>query len=175
MGVAQSTPVQLDELDRRLLVLLASDARVSRRQLARELHMSPPGVSERIARLERAGVIRGYSAEIDWAALGYVTVYLSASIIPGADQGEVIDALHSLAEVEDTVIIAGALDILTRLRVRNHAHLRELLLSRIFQIHGLQRTETFICVAEAPQKRQYVSDMIENGLRGDGARPAPGD
>ena len=69
-----SEVAHLDDVDRRLLSLLAADARVSQRKLARELHMSPPAVGERIARLERAGVIRGYTVSIGWASLGYVTV-----------------------------------------------------------------------------------------------------
>lgn len=174
MAPSPASPVHLDELDRRLIVLLANDARVSRRQLARELHMSPPGVSERIARLERAGVIQGYSVKVNWAALGYMTVYLSASMIPGADQAQIIASLHALAEVEDVVLIAGSLDMLARLRVRDHGHLRELLLARIFQIDGLQRTETFICIAEAPQKGRYVAGMIEEGARADGTANGPG-
>ena len=173
MAPTPATPVHLDEVDRRLIVLLANDARVSRRQLARELHMSPPGVSERIAKLERVGVIQGYSVKLNWAALGYVTVYLSAWIIPGADQAQIIESLRALAEVEDVVLIAGSLDMLARLRVRDHSHLRELLMERIFQIDGLQRTETFICIAEAPQKSWYVAGMIEEGGRADGAMNGP--
>lgn len=154
-------PVQLDDLDRRLLALLSSDARISRRQLAKTLHMSPPAISERIGRLERAGVIQGYAVKISWATLGYVTVYLSVAVIPGADQAQIIQSLHALPEVEDVVLIAGSLDMLARMRVRNHSHLRELLLSRIFQIDGLQKTETLICVAEAPLKSRYVADLVE--------------
>lgn len=154
-------PVQLDDLDRKLLALLSADARVSRRQLAKALHMSPPGISERIARLERAGVIQGYAVKIGWAALGYVSVYLSVAVIPGADQGQIIQSLNALPEVEDVVLIAGSLDMLARMRVRDHSHLRELLLSRIFQIDGLQKTETLICVAEAPSKKRYVADLID--------------
>jgi Lrp/AsnC family transcriptional regulator, leucine-responsive regulatory protein len=154
-------PVQLDELDRRLLALLSADARISRRQLAKALHMSPPGISERIARLERSGVIQGYAVKISWAALGYVTVYLSVAVLPGADQGAIIESLNALPEVEDVVLIAGSLDMLARMRVRNHSHLRELLLSRVFQIDGLQKTETLICVAEAPIKKRYVADLVE--------------
>lgn len=154
-------PVQLDELDRRLLALLSADARISRRQLAKALHMSPPAISERVARLERSGVIQGYAVKIGWAALGYVTVYLSVSVLPGADQGAIIESLDALPEVEDVVLIAGSLDMLARMRVRNHSHLRELLLSRVFQIDGLQKTETLICVAEAPLKTRYVADLVE--------------
>ena len=45
-------------------------------------------------------------------------------------------------------VVTGSLDLLVRLRVRDHAHLRELLLAKIFQINGVQRTETFLSLAD---------------------------
>ena len=45
-------------------------------------------------------------------------------------------------------VVTGGLDLLVRLRVRDHAHLRELLLTTIFQIPGVQRTETFLSLAD---------------------------
>jgi DNA-binding Lrp family transcriptional regulator len=49
-------------------------------------------------------------------------------------------------------VVTGSLDLLVRLRVRDHTHLRELLLTRVFVIAGVQRTETFLSLAdtEAP-------------------------
>lgn len=144
-------PARLDGVDLRLLSLLAADARVSQRSLARELHMSPPAIGERIARLERAGVIRGYTVEIDWAALGYGTpVYLA--VTASTDQAALVSALHEIPEVQDIAVVTGSMDLLARVRVRDHAHLRELLFERIWQIGGVVRTETFLCLAEMPAK-----------------------
>jgi Lrp/AsnC family transcriptional regulator, leucine-responsive regulatory protein len=149
---ATHTTVSLDAVDRQLLVLLSHDARVSQRRLARELRMSPPAIGERIARLERAGVIRGYRVSIDWAVLGYVTCYLAVSAMQDADQGHVMAALYALPEVEDVTVITGSLDMLVRLQVRDHGHLRQFLLEHAWQIDGLQRTETFLSLAELPSK-----------------------
>jgi Lrp/AsnC family transcriptional regulator, leucine-responsive regulatory protein len=153
-------PVQIDAIDRQLLALLARDSRISQRRLARELRMSPPAIGERIARLERAGVIRGYTVAIDWSALGYVTCYLAVSASQGAEQGPVMAALHELPEVEEVIVITGSLDMLARVRVRDHAHLRRLLLEQVWQIEGVQRTETFLSLAEMPAKDLTVG-MLE--------------
>jgi Lrp/AsnC family leucine-responsive transcriptional regulator len=154
-------PAQLDALDRRLVALLAVDARASQRRLARDLHMSPPAVAERIARLERHGVIRGYTIRLDWTALGYVTVFLAVTAVQGADQGAILETLRSLPEVEEIVVITGSMDMLARIRVRDHAHLRQVLLSEIWRIAGVQRTETFVGLAEMPAKEGYVADLLE--------------
>jgi Lrp/AsnC family transcriptional regulator, leucine-responsive regulatory protein len=149
---APPAPVTLDAVDRQLLALLSRDARISQRRLGRELRMSPPAIGERISRLERLGVIRGYTVSIDWSALGFVTCYLAVSALQGADQGSVMAALHRLPEVEEVIVITGSLDMLARVRVRDHTHLRQLLLEHVWQIDGVQRTETFLSLAEMPAK-----------------------
>jgi DNA-binding Lrp family transcriptional regulator len=141
--------VEVDEPDLALLRALAQDARQSQRALARTIEMSAPAVSDRLARLERAGVIRGYRVDIDWAALGYpVVVYLAVTAGPGMDLSEIIKAITALPEAQDMSVVTGGMDLLVRLRVRDHAHLRELLLTQIFKINGVQRTETFLSLAD---------------------------
>ena len=156
VAILPRTPVRLDDVDRRLLTLLARDARVSQRGLARELRMSPPAIGERIARLERAGVIRGYRVDVDWSALGYVTGYLAVTAIQGADQSEIMRALHQLPEVRDVSVITGSMDMLARIRVRDYTHLRRFLLEGVWQMPGIQRTETFLSLAEMPSKELSV-------------------
>ncbi len=141
--------VEVDESDLALLRALAQDARQSQRALARTIEMSAPAVADRLARLERLGVIRGYRVDIDWAALGYpVVVYLAVTAGPGMDLSEIIKAISVLPEAQDMTVVTGGLDLLVRLRVRDHAHLRDLLLAQIFQINGVQRTETFLSLAD---------------------------
>src|SRR6266513_2451640 len=160
-----STPptpkAEVDELDLALLRALAVDARQSQRALARAIEMSPPAVADRLARLERSGAIRGYRVDIDWAALGYpVVVYLAVTAGPGMELTEIITAIRALPEAEAMSVVTGSLDLLVRLRVRDHAHLRELLLSKIFQINGVQRTETFLSLADV-EPENFAAAMLD--------------
>ena len=61
----------LDPINRRLLQELQADARVPMAELGRRINLSAPAVAERVLRLERAGVITGYRAEVDPKAIGY--------------------------------------------------------------------------------------------------------
>lgn len=159
-----SAPVALDDVDLALLQQLALDARSSQRSLARELGMSAPAIGERIARLERAGVIRGYSVVVDWAAAGFpVVVYLAITAAQGHDLGPVMTAVSRMPEVESVDVVTGDLDLLARVRVRDYAHLRSLLLENIWQIHGVQRTETYLSIAESSYKNS-VSELVESVL-----------
>jgi Lrp/AsnC family transcriptional regulator, leucine-responsive regulatory protein len=148
-AAAPSTGVPLDDVDLRLLHLLSEDARLSQRALARELGMSAPAIGERVARLERQGVIRGYGVRVDWSAVGYPTiVHLTVVAAPDAEQATIMSALAALAEVEEIMLVTGDIDMLVRLRVRDHTHLRALLLNQVWQIPGIQRTETSLSIAE---------------------------
>jgi Lrp/AsnC family leucine-responsive transcriptional regulator len=158
----QAPAVSLDDVDLRLLGLLALDARTSQRGLARLLEMSPPAVGERIGRLERLGVIRGYSVEVDWAAAGYpVAVYLAITAAQGSDLGQVIRGLRAVPEVSDITVVTGTIDLLARVRVRDHGHLKELLLEGIWQIDGVQRTETFLALADL-QPENFTRQLLES-------------
>jgi Lrp/AsnC family transcriptional regulator, leucine-responsive regulatory protein len=61
----------LDPINRRLLHELQADARLSMAELGRRVNLSAPAVAERVQRLERAGVITGYRAEVDAKAVGF--------------------------------------------------------------------------------------------------------
>jgi Lrp/AsnC family transcriptional regulator, leucine-responsive regulatory protein len=62
---------RIDSTDRKIIGELAQDGRVPLAELGRRVNLSSPAVAERVQRLERAGVITGYRAEIDPRALGY--------------------------------------------------------------------------------------------------------
>lgn len=160
--------VELDDIDRKLLFLLCEDPRVSQRQLAREVSMSPPAVGERIARLERQGLIRGYTTIVDWSALGYPgLVYIPMTLATDADLGEILGELRAIAELTELVVVTGSYDMIARFRIKDHAHLQALLLDRIWPIRGLQRIETFLGLGEVVGERT-VRDLLE-GTGGPGA------
>ena len=82
----------LDQVNIRILQQLIADPRLSMSELARRVKMSPPAVTERVQRLEEAGVIAGYRLDLDPRALGLpVAAYVRVRPAPGQ--------LHRVAEV----------------------------------------------------------------------------
>jgi DNA-binding Lrp family transcriptional regulator len=160
-----AAPIALDAVDLRVLVLLLRDARRSVRGIAAEVGMSPPAVAERIARMERQGVIRGYRAEVDWGRLGYgLLVYVRVTGVQGSEQAETVASLRGLPEVEQVEVVTGDSDLLVRLRARDQQHLRELLFERLWRISGVERTETLLCLGELPPK-SFDLELTESLLR----------
>lgn len=97
----------LDEVDAEILAALIDNARLSVAELARRVGLSAPSVSERIKRLEEAGVIAGYRVEINPAALGLpLAAWLRIRPMPGQLQ-RVAEILRGLPEVVECNRITG--------------------------------------------------------------------
>lgn len=117
----------LDDTDLALLKELQAEARLSLAELGRRVGLSSPAVTERLQRLERDGVIRGYRAELDPAALGYG---LSAVIRvrPAPRQlHKVADVARGAPEIVECHRITGEDCYLIMAHVRSMTHLEELL------------------------------------------------
>jgi Lrp/AsnC family transcriptional regulator, leucine-responsive regulatory protein len=86
-GVSPDQPIdmpRLDETDRKIIGELIEDGRLPLAELGRRVSLSSPAVAERVKRLERAGVITGYRAEIDPRKLGYqLTAIVRIKPAPG--------------------------------------------------------------------------------------------
>lgn len=136
-------PVSLDEVDVRILAALQQDSRLSQRALAKEVALSAPAIGERIARLERLGVIQAYTIRIGWAEAGHPMVaHLSMSVAAGADLAAIIDGLRQIPELIAAHVVTGQWDVLARFRLADQLALQNLLLAKVWQIPGIQRVET---------------------------------
>lgn len=135
----------LDDRDLHILTLLQSDARISNAEIGRAVGLAPSAVLERIRKLERRGVVRGYSARLDPAALGcglLAFVFVQADERPGqTDLGEELAALPEALEVHH---IAGEDCYLVKLRCPSTDALGRLLKERITMLPQVRRTRTTV-------------------------------
>ncbi len=109
----------LDPINRRLLQELQADARVTMAELGRRISLSAPAVAERVLRLERAGVITGYRAEVDPKAIGY-PIGAVVRVRPTTRHLQKIPELaKEIAEVVDCHRITGEDCFFIRLHLRS--------------------------------------------------------
>ncbi|MBB3675369.1 Lrp/AsnC family transcriptional regulator [Modestobacter versicolor] len=139
----------LDDVNARLLELLAEDPRRTAAELARRVGMSAPAVRERVTRLEEAGVIRGYRLDVDPAALGLpVTAWVR--VRPGPGQlTRIADLAARVPEVAECHRISGEDCFLLRVHVASIEAL-EAVLDR-FLVHG-QTTSSFVVATPVPAR-----------------------
>jgi Lrp/AsnC family transcriptional regulator, leucine-responsive regulatory protein len=117
----------LDTINRRLLQELQADARLSMAELGRRINLSPPAVAERVQRLERAGVITGYRAEVDPKALGF-PIAAVVRVRPTTRQLQKIPELaREIPEVVDCHRITGEDCYFVKLHLRSMDDLEEIL------------------------------------------------
>lgn len=155
----------LDAVDLQLLRLLSEDSRQSQRSLARQLGMSPPAVAERMSRLERSGVIRGYTIDVDWASLGLpLLAFIDVVSVQGAVQRRLLEQLSRLPSVHAVEIVTGSSDLRVHLRVRDHTHLREVLFGDILPLAEIERTATLISLESMPHKNA-TADLLTTIVR----------
>jgi Lrp/AsnC family leucine-responsive transcriptional regulator len=98
---------KLDATDRKIIGELTQDGRVSLAELGRRVSLSSPAVAERVQRLERAGVITGYRAEIDPRTLGYqLTAIVRIKPAPG-QLARIPDLAAEIAQIGECHRITG--------------------------------------------------------------------
>lgn len=74
----------MDDIDRKILKLLQSNARMSLKTIGENTFLSSPAVSARIERLEKEGIIEGYRAMVDPMKLGYhILAFINLDVVPG--------------------------------------------------------------------------------------------
>jgi len=140
----------LDEVDARIVRLLRANGRASQEQVARAVHLSRPAVHERIKRLEERGVIQGYQARVDWAAIGLpVTafVWVRTAGGPCATTAAAVCALGDTAAlVEEGYRVTGEWCLLLKARAASSLALQDLL-DRVRTVPGVQSSMTTVALS----------------------------
>lgn len=123
------TSAALDAMDLRILAELQADGRITNVELAQRVGLSAPPCLRRVRRLEEAGVLRGYHAELDAQALGFEVTFFAIVGLESQKQA-VLDAFEAEVtawpEVRECHMIRGGGDFLLRLVARDTAHENEL-------------------------------------------------
>ncbi len=117
----------MDEIDVRLIQRLLDDARTSLADLARDVGLSSPSVSERLRRLEDAGVIEAYSVRINPKALGYpLSAWLRIRPLPGK-LTTVVEIIRNRPEIVECDRVTGEDCFLAKAHVRSVEDLERLI------------------------------------------------
>jgi DNA-binding Lrp family transcriptional regulator len=142
---------ELDAIDLRILAELQADGRITNVELASRVGLSAPPCLRRVRRLEEAGVLRGYHADVEPSALGFEVTFFA--IVGLESQKQVIlDAFETevigWAEVRECHMIRGGGDFLLRLVARDTAH-ENALTARLTSAQNVLRVQTLQTIRTA--------------------------
>ena len=135
--------MELDKFDRLIVESLHHNARLSGAELARRVNLSAPAVAERLHKLERAGVIRGYQAVLDPEALGSPIQCLIELTLARADYLHAQNTLAGLPELLECHRVTGDACMVLKAAVRSMSHLQAL----IERLSSLGSTKTSLILS----------------------------
>ena len=143
--------LDLDSIDHRILDVLRRDGRISMLDLADRVGLSPTPCGRRIKRMEEAGVITGYAAQIDRRALGLqVCVLVSVRLARHGPEGtrEFLSAVARHPEITECLLVTGNLDYMLRIWVRDIEALGVFIRDVLQSIPAVAETTTMVILKQ---------------------------
>jgi Lrp/AsnC family leucine-responsive transcriptional regulator len=145
----------VEDIDRRILTLLAEDGRMSFTDLGKATGLSTSAVHQRVKRLEGRGLIKSYAAVIDYDLVGLpMTAFISIRPIDPSQPDDSPERLRHLTEIESCWSVAGDESYILKVRVARPAALEDLL-ARIRAAANVSTRTTI--VLSTPYENRSVS------------------
>lgn len=152
------TQIQLDELDRKILTYIASNARMPFLEVARQCNISGAAIHQRVQKLAKAGVIKGSQYELDPLLLGYSTcAYVGLFLKDPNSFDQVVTALKEIPEVVECHYTTGEYDLFIKIYARDNRHLLSIIHDQL-QPLGLSRSVTTISFGELIKRQIPIPD-----------------
>ena len=149
----------LDSLDKKILRMIAEDARVAFLEVARACNVSGAAIHQRIQKLSNLGILKGSQFIIDPEKIGYETcAHIGLNLKDPSSFDNVVDALRKIPEVVECHYTTGDYDMFIKIYALNNHHLLNIIHDKL-QPLGLSRSETIISFGSAFTRRLPIVDL----------------
>jgi len=161
----QSSKVKLDSIDRKILEILQSNAKITNSQLSKDIGLPPAPTLERVKKLETSGIIKSYFAKLDTNKVGlglhtFVQVSLKGHHKKNIDL--FVSEINKIAEVVECHHITGSSDFILKIISGNIPSYQKLMLEKISVIKGIDSLQSVIVLSTF--KDSKVMPIPENGF-----------
>jgi len=148
----------LDALDKKILKMIAENARIPFLEVARECNVSGAAIHQRIQKLIKTGVIKGTQFQFDPEKMGYETcAYIGLFLKDPSSFDDVVEQLEHIPQVVECHYTTGGYDLFIKLYAKNNHDLLTIIHDKL-QPLGLARSETIISFKEAIKRQVQVMD-----------------
>ena len=151
---------QLDSLDKKILQLIADDARVPFLEVARACNVSGAAIHQRIQKLNNLGVLKGSQFIIDPEKIGYETcAYIGLFLKDPESFDKVVEELKKIPEVVECHYTTGGYDMFIKIYAKNNHHLLNIIHDKL-QPLGLARSESIISFHSAINRQLPIAELV---------------
>ena len=151
----------LDSLDKKILNLIANNARIPFLEVARACNVSGAAIHQRIAKLTAQGVLKGSEFIIDPERIGFETcAYVGLYLKHPEKFDEVVEKLKKILEVTECHYTTGGFDMFIKIYARNNHHLLNIIHDKL-QPLGLSRSETIVSFNAVIDRQLPILDIPE--------------
>ena len=150
---------RVDRLDKKILSLIAEDARIPFLEVARACNVSGAAIHQRIQKLTNLGVLKGSEFIIDPESIGYETcAFIGLNLKNPEKFDDVVEALRQIPEVVECHYTTGEYDLFLKMYAYNNHHLMEIIHDKL-QPLGLSRSESSISYNAVIDRTLPISGM----------------
>lgn len=156
-------PIKLDPIDLKILAVLQHDGRITKSRLAEAVNLSPSAGLERLKRLERAGIVRGYRAEIDAARLAPVsTIFVEITLArhQATDFARFEAHIQEVPELVECHALGGGVDYLVKVVARDIAHYQTVIDGLLEADIGIGRYFTYVVTKPVKQAPLPLRQLV---------------
>ncbi len=146
--------MKLDEKDMRILDVLRQNAKLTTHKISKKLAMPITTVHNRIKKLEKIGIIKRYTVELDYKKLKRgLLVYIGVTVTYTSPSGkklhqeDIAKKIKKLKGVEEVDIMAGGTDILVKIRLKDIDELNDFVIKKLREIDGVDKTQTMVVMS----------------------------
>jgi Lrp/AsnC family leucine-responsive transcriptional regulator len=141
----------LDRISKNILAELQNDGRISNVELATRVNLSPAACLERVRKLQEAGYILRYSAQLNPELLG-AALLVFVEVVLDRTTPEVFEefkrGVQAIPEVQECYLVAGGFDYLVKARVKDMNAYRDFLGNALLRLGGVRETHTYAVMEE---------------------------
>jgi Lrp/AsnC family transcriptional regulator for asnA, asnC and gidA len=149
---------KIDNLDKKILSILARNARIAFKDVAAECNVSRAAIHQRVQHLMEDGVITGSGFDVNPKSLGYSTcTYVGITLERGSMYKQVVERLVHIPEIVECHFTTGPYTMLIKLYARDNEQLMDLLNNKLQGINGVISTETLISLEQSIKREIEVN------------------
>lgn len=150
--------LKLDSIDLRILKILQDDGRISNLELSQQIGLSPAPTLERVKKLEKAGIIKGYQAVLDLYRLGLGTETFMQISLAYNKQNAIDNFMEQIAKIDEIIEcyqITGASDFILRILVKDVSAYEQLVREKLSNVTEITNMQTMVILSTIKKARPF--------------------